>query len=110
MSKNQRKQNKTAENKANTNSDLSPEEQKMLESLTKRIKLIKKSPLINVPKSTSILKNNGKSIVISARKVGRQRLRQVTRWDTSDADSANAFLQQDPGMLDRSRFRTPANK
>ena len=26
------------------------------------------------------------------------------------SDTANAFLQQNPGMFDRSRFRTPANK
>ena len=62
------------------------------------------------PKSTSILKSNGKSIAISARKASRQRLRQVTRWDTSEVDTASDFLRQNPGMLDRSRYRTPSNK
>ena len=61
-------------------------------------------------KIVSIQKRNGKSIAISARKAGCQRLRQVTRWDTSDADTAGEFLKQNLWMLDRSRFRTPANK
>ena len=97
-------------NQVKNNSGLSPEELEMLESPTKRKKIAKKSPLVNLSKSSSILENNGKSVAISARKAGRQRLRQVTRWETSDADTAGEFLKQNPGMLDRSRFRTPANK
>ena len=75
----------------------------MLESPIKRKKLSKKSPVAKLSKSSSILKSNGKTI-------GRQRLRQVTRWDTFDADTAGECLKQNSGMLDRSRFRTPTNK
>ena len=82
----------------------------MLESPAKRKKLIKKPPVVNLSKSSSILKSYEKSIANSARKAGRQRLRQVTRWDTSDADTACEFLKQNTGMLDRYRFRTPSNK
>ena len=92
------------------NSGLNPEEKEMLESQPKRKKLIKKFPVVNLSKSSSIPKSSGKSIVISAQKAGCQRLRQVTRWDTFDADTANAFLQQYPGMLNRSSFRTRINK
>ena len=61
-------------------------------------------------KTSSILKSYGKSIAISDRQVGRQRLRQVTRLDTSDADTASEFVKQNSRILDRSRFRTPTNK
>ena len=74
------------------------------------MELIKKSNLAKLSKSSSILKNNGKSIALSARMAGRQRLRYVTSWDTSDVDTIGEFLQQNPGMLDRRRFKTPANK
>ena len=66
--------------------------------------------MINLSKSFSILKSNSKSVAISARTAGRQRLRQVTRWDTTDADTAGEFVKQNPGMLDRNRLRTPENK
>ena len=102
MSKNQRKRKKSTENQVKINSGLSPDEQEMLNSSPKRKKVISKS--------SSILKSNGKSIAISARNAGRQRLRQVTRWDTSDADTANDALQQNPGMFDRSRFQYPTYK
>ena len=57
-----------------------------------------------------MLKSNGKSVAISACKAGRQRLRQVTRRDTSEAVTAGEFLRQNPGMMERYRFRTPGNK
>ena len=65
----------------------------MLESKTKRKKIVKKSPLVNLSKSSSILENNGRSVAISARKAGRQRLRQEKKWETSDADTAGEFLK-----------------
>ena len=69
------------------NSGLSPEQLQMLEPPTKRNQLIKISPVVKLSKSSSILKSNGKSMAISARKAGRQRLRPVTRWDASKADT-----------------------
>ena len=56
------------------------------------------------------MRSDWKLVAISARKAGRQHLRQVTRLDTSDADTANDFIRQNPGILDRSRFRVPINK
>ena len=42
------------------------------------------------------MRNDGKSFAISARKAGRQRLRQVTRWDSPDIDTATDYVQQNP--------------
>ena len=71
---------KTAEKQSDTNSGLSPEKREMLESPKK---IIKKSPVANLSKP------EGKA----------------TRWDKSDADTANDFLQQNRGKLDRSSFK-----
>ena len=74
----------------------------MLESPAKRKKIDKKLPVVNLKKYSSILKSSEILIAISARKEGRQRLRQVTKWESSGADTANTFLQRNPGILDRS--------
>ena len=71
------------------NSGLSPEDQEMLKSSLKRRKTIKKSLVVNLFNSSTIMRNDRKSVAISARKAGRQRLRQVTRWDSHDIDTTN---------------------
>ena len=53
---------------------------------------------------------DGKSYTISARKAGRQRLRQVNRWDSPDIETAIGYVRQNPRTLDRSRFRVPTHK
>ena len=47
---------------------------------------------------------------MSARKAGRKRLGQVTRWDSPDIDTATDYVRENPGALDRSRYRVPSNK
>ena len=110
MSKNERKRKRNAENRVRNNPGLSPEELAMLKSLTKRHKSINKSPFVKISKSQSILEKDGKSVAISARKAGRQRLRDPTRWVVNDADTADDYVRQNPGVLDRSRLRVPTNK
>ena len=78
----------------------------MLELPSKR----KKLPVPNLEKLSSIFGSDGKSEPISAREAGRQRLKQVTRREKSDADATGKFLQHSSEMLDRIRFRSPANK
>ena len=56
------------------------------------------------------MRKDGKSFAISARKAGRQRLRQVTRWDTPDIDTAGDYVRQNPGTLYRNRYRVPSQK
>ena len=51
----------------------------MSKELSNRRMTIKKLPVVNLLKSSTIVENDGKSVLISARKAGRQRLRQVTR-------------------------------
>ena len=60
----------------------------MLKSSSKRRKTIKKLPVVNSSNSSTIIRNDRKSYAISARKASRQRLRQVTRWDSPDIDTA----------------------
>ena len=43
-------------------------------------------------------------------KVGHQRLRQVNRWDSPDIETATDYVRQNPGTLDRSRYRVPPQK
>ena len=56
------------------------------------------------------MRNDGKHFAISARKAGRQLLRQVTRWDSPDIDTANNYVRQNPGTSDRRQFRIPTWK
>ena len=58
---------------------LSPYEHEILKSSSKRRKTIKKLPVFNLLNSSTFMRKDGKSFTISARKGGRQRLRQVTR-------------------------------
>ena len=46
----------------------------------------------------------------SARKAGRQRLIQFTRWDSSDIGIATDFERQNAGSLNINRFRVPTQK
>ena len=78
------KSQKTSENNRNINSGLRPDEYEMIESQPKH--------------KTLIMRSYGKLVAISAHKAGRQRLRQVTRWDTFDSDTANDFVRKNPGM------------
>ena len=56
------------------------------------------------------MRDDGKSYAISARKAGRQRVRQVTRWDSSDIDTATDYVRQNPITLDSSQYRVPSQK
>ena len=91
-----RKRKNVDENQLNNNSGLRPDEQKMLKSSSKRRKTIKKLTLINLFISSIIIRNDGKSYAISARKAGRQRFRQVTRWETPDIDTATDYVRKNP--------------
>ena len=79
MSKYQRKRKKLDEKQINNNSGLSPEGQEMLKVSSKRRKTMKILPVFYLLNSPSIMRSDGKSESISARKAGRQHLRQVTR-------------------------------
>ena len=110
-SKKKRKRQKVDENQSFHNSGLSSEEQDEFKSLSKRGKYIKKAAFVNKSNSSKIMRNNGNSFAISARKAGRQRLRQVTRWDSPDIDTANDYVRnRNYGTLDRNRFKVPLQK
>ena len=109
-SKNQLKRKNVDENHSNNNSGRSSDEQDEFKTSSKRGKYIKKSPVVNLSNSSTIMRNNGKSFAISAPKAGRQRLRQGTRWDSPDIDTATDYVRNKPGTLDRSRFRVPSQK
>ena len=56
------------------------------------------------------MRNDGKSYAVSARKAGRQRLRQVTRWETPDIDTATDHVRKNPVTLDKNRFKLITQK
>ena len=96
-------------NQSINNSGLSSEEQDEFKSSSKRGKYIKKSPFVNKSNSSTIMRNNGNSVAISARKAGRQRLRQVNMC-IPDIDTATEYVRQNPGTLDRKRYRVPSQE
>ena len=56
------------------------------------------------------MRKDGKSFAISAHKTGHQRLRQVTRWDSPDIDTATGYVLTNLGILGRNQFRVSTQK